>query len=132
MTRSIRVIGIDPGLRQTGWGILESQGSSLRFIAAGTLFSDKEADISIRLSVLYKGLCEVLEKYRPDEASVEHVFVNKNPVSSLKLGQARGIALLAPALYTIPVFEYAPNKVKKSVIGVGHGDKQQIHKMVIE
>ncbi|MFC4623663.1 crossover junction endodeoxyribonuclease RuvC [Daeguia caeni] len=130
MKESIRIIGIDPGLRRTGWGIVESLGNSLHFIASGTVTSDAELDLASRLCQLHEGLAKVLHMYMPHEAAVEHTFVNKDATATLKLGQARGIALLAPAQAGLPVAEYAPNAVKKSVIGVGHGEKQQIHMMV--
>lgn len=130
MKESIRIIGIDPGLRRTGWGIVESLGNSLHFIASGTVTSDAECDLASRLCQLHEGLTKVLHHYTPHEAAVEHTFVNKDATATLKLGQARGIALLVPAQAGLPVAEYAPNAVKKSVIGVGHGEKQQIHMMV--
>lgn len=127
---SIRIIGIDPGLRRTGWGVVETHGNSLRFVASGTVTSDNKLDLASRLRQLHDGLTEVIHHYQPDEAAVEQTFVNKDAVATLKLGQARGIAMLVPALAGLPVAEYAPNAVKKAVIGVGHGDKKQIHMMV--
>ncbi|MDY8109674.1 crossover junction endodeoxyribonuclease RuvC [Fulvimarina sp. 2208YS6-2-32] len=126
----IRIIGIDPGLRRTGWGVVETQGNSLRFVASGTVTSDAKLDLASRLKQLYDGLSQIVHSFRPDEAAVEQTFVNKDAVATLKLGQARGIALLVPSLAGLPVAEYAPNAVKKAVIGVGHGDKKQIHMMV--
>ncbi|WP_245412327.1 crossover junction endodeoxyribonuclease RuvC [Notoacmeibacter ruber] len=126
----IRIIGIDPGLRRMGWGVVESLGSSLRFVAAGTITSDGKADLASRLCQLHDGLTEVMHTQRPDEASVEVTFVNKDAGATLKLGQARGIAMLVPARAGLPVAEYAPNAVKKAVIGVGHGDKKQIQMML--
>ncbi|WP_455476901.1 crossover junction endodeoxyribonuclease RuvC [Bartonella sp. B41] len=130
MAETIRIIGIDPGLRRTGWGVVDISGNRLQFVASGTLSSDAQRDLSFRLCQIYNGLSGVLHKFMPHEAAVEHVFVNKDAMATLKLGQARAIALLVPAQANLPVFEYAPNKVKKSVIGVGHGDKEQIHMMV--
>lgn len=130
MSEAIRIIGIDPGLRRTGWGVIESAGSRLRFIAAGTVKSDVKADLAIRLRQLHDGLVDVIDAHAPDEASVEATFVNRDAVATLKLGQARGIAMLVPAKSGLPVAEYAPNAVKKTVIGAGHGDKKQIHMMV--
>ncbi|MEM6461683.1 MAG: crossover junction endodeoxyribonuclease RuvC [Pseudomonadota bacterium] len=127
---AMRIIGIDPGLRRTGWGMVESLGSTLRFLAAGTVRSDSNCDLATRLCQLHDGLADVLGAYSPQEAAVEATFVNKDAGATLKLGQARGIAMLVPALAGLPVSEYAPNAVKKSVIGVGHGDKKQIHMMV--
>lgn len=127
---SIRIIGIDPGLRRTGWGVVETLGNSLRFVASGTVTSDNKLDLASRLRQLHDGLTEMIHNHQPDEAAVEQTFVNKDAVATLKLGQARGIAMLVPALAGLPVAEYAPNAVKKAVIGVGHGDKKQIHMMV--
>ncbi|RWC29236.1 crossover junction endodeoxyribonuclease RuvC [Mesorhizobium sp.] len=130
MAEAIRIIGIDPGLRRTGWGIVESLGNSLRFIASGTVKSDDKAALATRLCQLHDGLAEILHSAMPHEAAVEQTFVNKDAVATLKLGQARGIAMLVPARAGLVVAEYAPNAVKKAVIGVGHGDKKQIHMMV--
>ncbi len=130
MSETIRIIGIDPGLRRTGWGIVETVGNSLRFVASGTVVSDAKADLATRLCQLHDGLSAKLRDFSPDEAAVESTFVNRDAVATLKLGQARGIAMLVPALAGLTVAEYAPNAVKKSVIGAGHGDKKQIHMMV--
>jgi len=130
MGEAIRIIGIDPGLRRTGWGIVESLGNSLRFIASGTVRSDDKAALATRLCQLHDGLADILQQAMPHEAAVEQTFVNKDAVATLKLGQARGIAMLVPARAGLLVAEYAPNAVKKAVIGVGHGDKKQIHMMV--
>ncbi|MFU0505028.1 crossover junction endodeoxyribonuclease RuvC [Pseudaminobacter sp. NGMCC 1.201702] len=130
MAQAIRIIGIDPGLRRTGWGIVETLGNSLRFVAAGSVRSDDKASLATRLCQLHDGLAEILHRQAPHEAAVEVTFVNKDAAATLKLGQARGIAMLVPALAGLPVAEYAPNAVKKTVIGVGHGDKTQIQMMV--
>ena len=130
MATTIRIIGIDPGLRRTGWGVVETLGNSLRFVAAGTVRSDDKTALAERLKQLHDGLVAVLHEYMPHEAAVEATFVNKDAVATLKLGQARGVAMLVPALAGLAVAEYAPNAVKKTVIGVGHGDKKQIHMMV--
>jgi len=130
MGETIRIIGIDPGLRRTGWGIVESLGNSLRFVASGTVRSDDKAALAIRLCQLHDGLVEVLHQAMPHEAAVEQTFVNKDATATLKLGQARGVAMLVPARAGLVVAEYAPNAVKKAVIGVGHGEKKQIHMMV--
>ncbi|MGN6551025.1 MAG: crossover junction endodeoxyribonuclease RuvC [Pararhizobium sp.] len=130
MGQAIRIIGIDPGLRNTGWGIVETLGNTLRFVAAGTVHSDGTCDLASRLCQLHDGLAEIVHAHRPEEAAVEQTFVNKDAVATLKLGQARGIAMLVPARAGLPVAEYSPNAVKKTVIGVGHGDKKQIHMMV--
>ena len=130
MGEAIRIIGIDPGLRRTGWGIVESLGNSLRFVGSGTVRSDDKAALATRLCQLHDGLAEILHAAMPQEAAVEQTFVNKDAAATLKLGQARGIAMLVPARAGLLVAEYAPNAVKKAVIGVGHGDKKQIHMMV--
>jgi crossover junction endodeoxyribonuclease RuvC len=130
MAAAIRIIGIDPGLRRTGWGVVETLGNSLHFVAAGTVRSDDKGALASRLKQLHDGLVAVLHEHMPQEAAVEATFVNKDAVATLKLGQARGVAMLVPALAGLAVAEYAPNAVKKTVIGVGHGDKKQIHMMV--
>src|SRR5690606_33248716 len=119
-----------PGLRRTGWGIVESLGNSLRFVASGTVRSDDKADLASRLCQIHDGLADVVHQAMPHEAAVEETLVNQDAVATLKLGQARGIAMLVPARAGLMVAEYAPNAVKKAVIGVGHGDKKQIHMMV--
>lgn len=125
----MRVFGIDPGLRNLGWGVIDVNGSRLSHVANGTLHSVGDA-LPARLLSLFQQLCEVLDQYAPDSAAVEQTFVNKDGAGTLKLGQARGIAVLAPAQYGIEVGEYAPNKVKKTVVGVGHASKEQIAHMV--
>lgn len=130
MTHPIRILGIDPGLRRTGWGLVEATGNALRFVAAGTIKSDDKGELAARLVQLHDGLVDVLRSHAPEEAAVETTFVNKDAGATLKLGQARGVAMLVPALAGLRVAEYAPNAVKKAVIGVGHGDKAQIAMMV--
>ena len=130
MNQTIRIIGIDPGLRRTGWGVIEMQGNSLRFVASGAVKSDAKAELAVRLRELHDGLTAVMDQFGPDEAAVEVTFVNRDAVATLKLGQARGVSMLVPAKFGIAVSEYAPNAVKKSVVGTGHGDKKQIHMMV--
>ena len=130
MNLPIRIIGIDPGLRRTGWGVIVMRGNSLSFVAAGTVRAPLDGELASRLAVLHDGLDEVVQAHRPDEAAVEHTFVNRDAASTLKLGQARGIALLVPARAGISVAEYAPNAVKKTIVGAGHADKKQIRAMV--
>ena len=130
MQETIRIIGIDPGLRRTGWGVIETLGNSLRFVASGTVTSDGDMDLASRLCQLHDGLAEIVHSYQPDEAAVEQTFVNKDAGATLKLGQARGIALLVPARRGLPVAEYAPNAVKKAIVGAGHAEKGQIRVMV--
>ncbi len=127
---SIRIIGIDPGLRNLGWGVIECAGSRLSYVACGTVRSDASLSLAERLRQLHDGLAAVLRDHTPGEAAVEETFVNRDPQSALKLGQARGIALLAPALAGLPVAEYAANLVKKTVVGTGHADKAQIAMMI--
>jgi len=126
----MRLIGIDPGLQRTGWGVIEVDGNRLRALAAGVLRSTAARPLSARLAELYAGLSAVIATWDPAEAAVEETFVNKNPSSTLKLGQARGVALLVPALAGLPVHEYPANSVKSAVVGVGHADKQQVAAMV--
>ena len=128
--KPVRILGIDPGLRRTGWGVIVSDGVRLSYIASGLARSDAANDLAIRLVEIHDELQEVVRFYKPDEAAVEETFVNKDARATLKLGQARGLALLVPAMHRIPVAEYAPNRVKKTVIGTGHGDKKQIHAML--
>ncbi|MEQ1649369.1 MAG: crossover junction endodeoxyribonuclease RuvC [Hyphomicrobiaceae bacterium] len=129
-TSTIRIIGIDPGLRRTGWGIVESDGVRLSYVASGHVASDAADLLAVRLSTLFRGLQSVLADYAPMEAAVEETFVNENAKATLKLGQARGIAMLAPAMTGIRVAEYTPNLIKKTVVGAGHADKKQIQMMV--
>lgn len=126
----VRVLGIDPGLRFCGWGVIESEGSNLRHVANGTVTSDASLDLSERLLQIHVGLTDVIRSFEPDEAAVEQTFVNRDGAATLKLGQARGIALLVPAEAGMRVAEYAPNKVKKSVVGAGHAGKDQVLHMV--
>ena len=127
---SIRILGIDPGLRNTGWGVIEAEGSRLSFVACGTLHSDAALSLAERLRQLHEGLAAVIATHAPHEAAVEETFVNRDPQSALKLGQARGIALLAPTLAGLSVAEYAANLVKKTVVGAGHAEKTQVAMMV--
>jgi crossover junction endodeoxyribonuclease RuvC len=129
-TQAIRIIGIDPGLRRTGWGIVEAEGARLVYVASGLITSDDADDLAYRLRALHEGLAGVIASYRPQEAAVEETFVNKDARATLKLGQARGIALLAPAQKGLQVAEYPPNVVKKTVTGTGHGEKRQVAAMV--
>ncbi|MEQ9200325.1 MAG: crossover junction endodeoxyribonuclease RuvC [Rhodospirillales bacterium] len=125
-----RLLGLDPGLQNTGWGVIDVTGNRLTHIANGVIKTNGKYAMADRLRQLHEGLQDVLNLYQPDEAAVEETFVNKNPSSTLKLGQARGVVLLAPALAGLPIAEYAANLVKKSVVGVGHADKAQIQMMV--
>ena len=128
--RPIRILGIDPGLRRTGWGVVEVEGNRLSFVACGSVETDSDAGLAVRLVAIHDGLVRVIEEFRPQEAAVEATFVNKDAAATLKLGQARGIAMLVPGRSGLLVAEYAPNVVKKSIVGAGHGDKGQIRMMV--
>lgn len=141
-----KILGIDPGLQKTGWGMIEQDGSVLRFMASGLIKTDAALPLPARLSTLHHGLCRVIEEVggvsvgtlaetlngqaQNLSAAMEETFVNRNPASALKLGQARGALLAVPGLYGIETAEYATNKVKKSVVGTGHADKNQIGAMV--
>lgn len=126
----VRIIGIDPGLRRTGWGVIEAEGNRLIYVACGSVEPQDDLPLSGRLLAIHEGLAAVLFNHKPSEAAVEQTFVNKDGVATLKLGQARGVAMLAPAMFGISVAEYAPNQVKKTVVGAGHADKQQIAMML--
>jgi len=126
----MRVLGLDPGLRQTGWGVIDAEGNRLRHVANGIVTSDRKAELAERLLQLHRGLAEVVAAHRPETAAVEVTLANKNPSSTLKLGMARGIALLTPALDGLSVAEYLPMIVKKAVVGTGHADKEQVAMMV--
>jgi crossover junction endodeoxyribonuclease RuvC len=130
MTRPIRILGIDPGLRRTGWGVVEIAGNRLTFLACGSVTTRNEDSLAARLLVIHDGLMRILEEFRPDEAAVEATFVNKDAKATLKLGQARGVAMVVPAKAGLTVAEYAPNLVKKSIVGAGHGDKTQVRMMI--
>lgn len=126
----MRLLGLDPGLRYTGWGVIEADGNKLRHVANGRVATDDERNLAERLAQLYEGLRGLIEIYAPDEAAVEETFVNRNPASALKLGQARGVALLAPAVAGIAVAEYPANQIKKAIVGGGHAAKGQVSHMV--
>jgi len=126
----IRILGIDPGLRRTGWGLIEVEGNRLIHVACGSLSTNEKSPLSERLLAIHEGLAAVIAEYRPHEAAVEQTFVNANAAATLALGQARGIAMLVPAKAGLSVAEYAPNVVKKTVVGAGHGEKAQIRMMI--
>lgn len=126
----IRILGLDPSLSSTGWGIIEVESNRLRYVADGFIPTDAKQPIAERLAQIHKALHDVIELYRPDEAAIEQVFLNNNAVSTIKLGMARGVVIMAPALFNIPVTEYEPNKVKKAVVGVGKAEKSQVETMV--
>ena len=130
MRRLIRILGIDPGLRRTGWGLIESDGNRLLYVACGSLETSERDDLGDRLVTIHSGLKKIIHEFSPHEAAVENTFVNVNGASTLKLGQARGVAMLVPAQHGLSVAEYAPNLVKKSIVGSGHADKAQIRMMI--
>lgn len=126
----MRLIGLDPGLRRAGWGVIEADGSRLVHVANGVVTSDAAAPLSRRLLQLFEATLEVIDRHRPAEAAIEETFVNRNPASTLKLGQARAAVMLAPARSGLAVAEYAPNHVKKALVGTGHAAKAQVESMV--
>ena len=126
----MRLLGIDPGLRNTGWGVIDVNDNHLSHVAHGLITSNNKQPLSARLLELFIGLEEVITLYKPEEVAVEETFVNVNAASTLKLGQARGIAMLAPARFSLPVAEYSPNIIKKAVVGTGHAAKKQVQMMV--
>ncbi len=127
---AIRILGVDPGLRNTGWGLIEAVGARLSFLACGSIQTDAETSLADRLATIHCALTALVEQNAPHEAAVEETFVNRDPQSTLKLGQARGVALAALALKSLPVSEYAANLIKKTVVGVGHAEKNQVAMMV--
>ena len=127
---AIRIIGIDPGLRNVGWGLIEADGTRLAYIGCGSIKTRPDLSLADRLAQIHRALCALIEERRPDEAAVEETFVNRDPQSALKLGQARGVALAAPALLGLVVAEYAANVIKKTIVGAGHAEKQQVAMMV--
>jgi len=127
---AIRILGIDPGLQRTGWGVIACEGSKLTHIAHGIVTSTAKADLGSRLREIHSGLTAVILEHAPATIAIEETFVNVNGQATLKLGQARGVALLAAAEAEVPLAEYSPNKVKKSVVGAGHAAKEQIGLMI--
>ncbi|MFL9827647.1 crossover junction endodeoxyribonuclease RuvC [Rhodoplanes sp. SY1] len=130
MRAAIRILGIDPGLRRTGWGVIDVEGNRLAYVACGSVASDERDAMGARLVAIHDGLARVIGDFSPAEAAVESTFVNKDASATLKLGQARGVALLVPALAGLSVAEYAPNLVKKTIVGAGHAEKDQIRMMI--
>lgn len=124
------ILGIDPGLQKTGWGIIRTQGNHLSYLGSGLIRSRSEDTLAERLMVLHRGLEAVMQRFTPHEAAAEETFVNRNPASALKLGQARGVVLCVPALFGVSVAEYGANRVKKSIVGTGHASKEQIGMMI--
>lgn len=126
----MRILGLDPSLSSTGWGVIEVENNHLAYVADGFIKTDPKAPLPERLTVIHNTLKQVIETYHPQEAAIEQVFLNDNPTSTIKLGMARGVVIMVPALYNIPVCEYEPNKVKKALVGVGRAEKSQVETMV--
>lgn len=124
------ILGVDPGLQKTGWGLVKKDGSRLSYVAAGTLLSEAKAPLAVRLRQLHDALLEIITHHKPDTSAIEETFVNVNPASTLKLGQARGALLMTLSLAGLDVSEYSATQVKKTVVGVGRADKSQIQMMV--
>ena len=125
-----RVLGIDPGLLHTGWAVVDSAGQSRKYIASGVILPNPKMEMSQRLVLIFRELTKICETFQPDECSIEIIFVNKNPKTTLLLGQARASAIVAVAQSDIPIFEYEPNVIKKALTGAGHADKSAVDKMV--
>lgn len=126
----MRILGIDPGLLHTGWAMIESNGSARKYIASGVILPNAKLTLAQRLAEIFRGVSELCETFQPDACSIEVIFVNVNPKTTLVLGQARAAAIVAVAARDIPVFEYEPNKIKKALTSAGHASKEQIDKMV--
>lgn len=126
----MRILGLDPSISSTGWGIIDVNGNRLSYVADGFISTPAKEPLSKRLQIIHDELKKVIEFYKPDEASIEVTFLNTNPETSLKLSMARGVVFLMPALYNIPLYEYEPNKVKKALTGVGRAEKSQVETMV--
>jgi len=126
----MRILGLDPSISSTGWGVIDVTGNRLSYVADGFIPTSAKMPLSQRLHTIYEELQHIIELYKPDEASIEITFLNSNPETSLKLSMARGVVFLLPSLYNIPLFEYEPNKIKKALTGVGKADKNQVETMV--
>ncbi len=124
------ILGIDPGLQKTGWGLVHCEGSRLIYVQSGLIKTDPKASLAARLAHLHIHISDVIKHHRPSAAAVEETFVNKNPASALKLGQARGVLLAVPAIYGLETAEYSANKIKKSIVGTGHAAKVQMGMMI--
>lgn len=126
----MKILAIDPGLNNTGWGVINQNGNHLTYEASGLIKTKPKESLSQRLAVIFREIEQVIKRYQPDEVAIEETFVNSSPKDTLKLGQARGVALVVPSIYGYQVAEYAPNKIKKSIVGNGHASKEQIQHMV--
>ena len=127
----MRFLGLDPGLQVTGWGVIDQEGSRLIWVADGIIRTNADNSLSERLATLYQGVAGIIAQYRPDEAAAEEVFVNVNPVSTLKLGQARGAVIVSAATNGLMVHEYSPTRIKNAVVGTGRAAKQQVQARVL-
>ena len=125
-----RVLGIDPGLLHTGWAVVDTAGQSRKYIASGVILPNPKIEMSQRLNTIFQELTKICNTFKPDECSIEIIFVNKNPKTTLILGQARAAAIIAVANQNTPIFEYEPNVIKKALTGAGHADKTAVDKMV--
>ncbi len=126
----MRILGLDPSISSTGWGIIDVNGSRLSYVADGFISTSSKEPLSSRLNTIFNELKKIIEEYQPDESAIEITFLNTNPETSLKLSMARGVVFLIPSLYNIPLYEYEPNKIKKSLTGVGRAEKSQVETMV--
>jgi len=126
----VKILGLDPSLSSTGWGIIEVNNNRLTYVADGFIPTDTKFPIEQRLDIIYRALCNVIETYKPDEAAIEQTFLNSNPATSLKLSMARGVVVLSVGTYGLPLSEYEPTKVKKATVGVGRAEKSQVETMV--
>ena len=126
----MRILGLDPSLSSTGWGVIEVNANRLQYVADGFIPTSPKMPIEERLDIIFNTLSEVIETYQPEEAAIEKTFLNSNPETSLKLSMARGVVILAAGHYHLPLFEFDPTKVKKALVGVGHADKNQVETMV--
>ncbi|MCM1294511.1 MAG: crossover junction endodeoxyribonuclease RuvC [Muribaculaceae bacterium] len=126
----VRILGIDPGLLHTGWAVIETAGQNRKYIASGVILPKTKEEFSVRLCTIFRGVHELCETFQPDECAIEITFVNKNPTTTLALGHARAAAIVAVADCNVPLFEYEPNKIKKTLTCAGHADKEQVYKMV--
>ena len=126
----MRILGLDPSLSSTGWGVIEVNANRLQYVADGFIPTSPKMPIEERLDIIFNTLSEVIETYQPVEAAIEKTFLNSNPETSLKLSMARGVVILAAGHYHLPLFEFDPTKVKKALVGVGHADKNQVETMI--
>lgn len=126
----VKILGLDPSLSSTGWGVIEAKNNRLAYVADGFIPTDAKLPIEQRLDIIYRTLCNVIETYKPEEAAIEQTFLNSNPATSLKLSMARGVVVLSAGTYALPLSEYEPTKVKKATVGVGRAEKSQVETMV--